>query len=486
MTDKLLSVHLLEASAVVLACGLFQSEHLNIVTDSMFVARLCQVMSGPGISTSHAAIIIEEALSSRQGTISVIHVNSHNPIKGFFQISNNKADAAAKGLWTLQDAQQLHEVLHVRAKALAKKCSILIADARHIVASCPHCQKVSLWSSGVNPRGLKASEIWQSDFTLCQLLKPRVWLAVTVDTYSGMSIATRHAKANSKATIQHWVVVVPRILCYSDNDVLPHLEENPLRQKRELIITISLTVLLGLGAMGTATGVSALVSRNQGLAQLQTTVDEDLRRIQKTISDLEESVDSLAEVALQNRRRLDLLLMHQGAFRKLPAECRTSLRDDIKSEAILLRSTHHRRTMGGLTTRLNSSKDSSPRPSDLTYGAIQAGMKHQLVSALTIHFVDECLFRIPTGKYGPPDGPRGITTEDLAPLFNLLHGSKDLDLLLTPEARESIQKLQEAPSSRQAHWYELSLPFQFTILEENYRKLQKNFQAGIVPSETLK
>ncbi|XP_014110209.1 PREDICTED: endogenous retrovirus group K member 113 Pol protein-like [Pseudopodoces humilis] len=207
MTAKSLSVQLLEASAVVLACGLFQSEHLNI-TDSMFVARLCQPMSGPGISISSAAAMIEEALFSRQGTISVIHVNSHNPIKGFFQIGNDKANAAAKGLWTLQDARQLHESLHVGAKALVKKCNISIADARHIVAICPHCQKAPLWSSGINPRGLKASEIWQTDFTLCQILKPRAWLAVTVDTYSGMIVVTQHAKTNSKATIQHWLTAM--------------------------------------------------------------------------------------------------------------------------------------------------------------------------------------------------------------------------------------------------------------------------------------
>ncbi|NXP43049.1 POL1 protein, partial [Leiothrix lutea] len=141
MTDKSLSVQLLEASAIVLACGLFQSEHLNKLTDSMFSAKLCQARSRPGVSVTSAAIMIEEALSSQQGTISVIHINSHNPVKGFFQIGNDKADAAAKGLWTLQEARHLHELLHVVAKALAKKYNIPITDASHIVATCPHCQK---------------------------------------------------------------------------------------------------------------------------------------------------------------------------------------------------------------------------------------------------------------------------------------------------------------------------------------------------------
>ncbi|NWT50701.1 POL1 protein, partial [Erythrocercus mccallii] len=141
MTNKALSVQLLEASAIVLACGLFQTEHLNIVTDSMFAAKLCLAMSRPGVSTSSAASMIEEALASRQGTISVIHINSHDPVKGFFQTGNDKADAAAKGVWTLQDARQLHEMLHIGAKALAKKCYIPVVDAKHVVATCPHCQK---------------------------------------------------------------------------------------------------------------------------------------------------------------------------------------------------------------------------------------------------------------------------------------------------------------------------------------------------------
>ncbi|NXN91857.1 POL1 protein, partial [Rhinopomastus cyanomelas] len=136
MTDSALSAQQLEAMAVVLACGLFPTEHLNIVTDSMFVAKLCLAMSGPGVSTSMAALTLEEALFSRKDAISVIHVNSHNPVKGFFQIGNDKADAAAKGLWTLRDARQLHESLHIGAKALAKRCGIPVVDAKHVVATC--------------------------------------------------------------------------------------------------------------------------------------------------------------------------------------------------------------------------------------------------------------------------------------------------------------------------------------------------------------
>ncbi|NWI99803.1 POL1 protein, partial [Crypturellus undulatus] len=141
MTDCALSVQQLETAAVVLTCGLFPTEHLNIVTDSMFVVKLCLAMLGPGLSASPIALMLEEALFSRKGTISVIHVNSHNPIKGFYQSGNDKADTAAKQLWTLRDARQLHESLHIGAKALSKRCKIPVTDARHIIATCPHCQK---------------------------------------------------------------------------------------------------------------------------------------------------------------------------------------------------------------------------------------------------------------------------------------------------------------------------------------------------------
>ncbi|NWH41492.1 POL1 protein, partial [Chloropsis hardwickii] len=141
MTDPVLSVQQLEAGALVLACELFTTEHLNIVTDSMFVAKLSLAMSRPGVSTSAIAMQIEDAIYSREGTISVIHINSHDPIKGFFQTGNDKADAAAKGLWTLRDARQLHDSLHIGAKALEKRCGISATNAKHVVATCPHCQK---------------------------------------------------------------------------------------------------------------------------------------------------------------------------------------------------------------------------------------------------------------------------------------------------------------------------------------------------------
>ncbi|RMC19871.1 hypothetical protein DUI87_03437 [Hirundo rustica rustica] len=110
------------------------------------------------------------------------------------------------------------------------------------------------------------------------------------------------------------VLIVPRVLYHQEEEMYHFLEETILLRKREVITGITIAMLLGLGATGTATGVSALVTQHQRLSQLQMTIDEDLLRTEKSISSLERSISSLLEVILQNRRGLDLLLMQQGGL----------------------------------------------------------------------------------------------------------------------------------------------------------------------------
>ncbi|RMC22142.1 hypothetical protein DUI87_03015 [Hirundo rustica rustica] len=113
-----------------------------------------------------------------------------------------------------------------------------------------------------------------------------------------------------------------RVLYHQEEEMYRFLEETIQLCKREVIKGITIAMLLGLGATGTATGVSALVTQHQRLSQLQMTIDEDLLRIEKSISSLERSISSLSEVVLQNRRGLDLLLMQQrGLCAALREEC---------------------------------------------------------------------------------------------------------------------------------------------------------------------
>ncbi|RMC06983.1 hypothetical protein DUI87_16436 [Hirundo rustica rustica] len=60
----------------------------------------------------------------------------------------------------------------------------------------------------------------------------------------------------------------------------------------------------------------------------------------------------------------------------------------------------------------------------------------------------------------------GLTTNDLAPLFNLLKGGEELSSprVLTPEAEKALEKVQDAMSKRQAHRIDPELPFKFIIM----------------------
>lgn len=72
---------------------------------------------------------------------------------------------------------------------------------------------------------------------------------------------------------------------------------------------LTLSLLLGVSLGGLGTGLSALVTQNQYYSNLCVTIDMGIERTEKSISHLEESLSSLAEVVLHNRRGLDLLFL---------------------------------------------------------------------------------------------------------------------------------------------------------------------------------
>ncbi|TRZ19339.1 hypothetical protein HGM15179_007756 [Zosterops borbonicus] len=146
-----------------------------------------------------------------------------------------------------------------------------------------------------------------------------VWACHTTGITPCVSI--RQFDATNDFCVQ--VAVIPRILYHTDDEVMLHFEARH-REKRELVTAVSLAVLLTLGGTGAATGISSLVTQKQNLLQLQRAIDEDLLEIHKNILKLEESLFSLSEMVLQNRRGLDLLLMQQGGLcAALNEECCT-------------------------------------------------------------------------------------------------------------------------------------------------------------------
>ena len=84
-----------------------------------------------------------------------------------------------------------------------------------------------------------------------------------------------------------------------------------------------LVVLLGLEAAGTGTGIASLVTSQQNVQryhELNVAISQDLEDLREGIDQLTDSLASLSEVVLQNRRGLDLLLLQQGGLCALFSE----------------------------------------------------------------------------------------------------------------------------------------------------------------------
>lgn len=96
--------------------------------------------------------------------------------------------------------------------------------------------------------------------------------------------------------------------------------EPPRRVKKNPLL---IPIIATIGIIGsTAVGAGAYVHSDNSLRMLSQTFSKDISLLQDQVVYLERQVDSLAEVALQNRRGLDLLFLKQGRLcAALDEEC---------------------------------------------------------------------------------------------------------------------------------------------------------------------
>ncbi|KAM4812163.1 syncytin-1-like [Urocitellus parryii] len=93
---------------------------------------------------------------------------------------------------------------------------------------------------------------------------------------------------------------------------IPSLETLVRRHRRAvqalpLLATLGITAAVGTGTAGLGTAIHSYCRLSQQLI-------DDVQTLSGTIGDLQDQIDSLAEVVLQNRRGLDLLTANQGGI----------------------------------------------------------------------------------------------------------------------------------------------------------------------------
>ncbi|XP_045438182.1 syncytin-2-like [Pipistrellus kuhlii] len=118
----------------------------------------------------------------------------------------------------------------------------------------------------------------------------------------------------------NWTGLCIQAILLPDIDIVPGDEPVPLpcleyisgRSKRAVQF---IPLLIGLGVTGAvATGSAGLGVVVNSYVKLSNQLIDDVQALSGTINDLQDQIDSLAEVVLQNRRGLDLLTAEQGGI----------------------------------------------------------------------------------------------------------------------------------------------------------------------------
>ncbi|RMC18088.1 hypothetical protein DUI87_04967 [Hirundo rustica rustica] len=91
------------------------------------------------------------------------------------------------------------------AHTLQKQFQLTPAEAHDIVESCDNCHALDApLPAGVNSRGLRVLEIWQTDVTQVAEFGQPKYVHVTVNTFSSAMWASAHTGEKTRNVIAHW------------------------------------------------------------------------------------------------------------------------------------------------------------------------------------------------------------------------------------------------------------------------------------------
>ncbi|NXX98132.1 ENV1 protein, partial [Centropus bengalensis] len=145
------------------------------------------------------------------------------------------------------------------------------------------------------------------------------WVCSTIGVTPCLSLG----KFNESPEYCVQVSIVPKFFYHSE-ELAYNSQTTPEHHlsKREPLTALTVATLMIIGHAGMGMGVASLVQQSKEFSALRVAVDEDLARIEQSISALEQSIRSLSEVVLQNRRGLDLMFLQQGGvYAALREEC---------------------------------------------------------------------------------------------------------------------------------------------------------------------
>ncbi|RMC11090.1 hypothetical protein DUI87_12002 [Hirundo rustica rustica] len=211
------SAQLVELKAAVMAFEKFSQEPFNLITDSAYVADIAQRLSCSVLKeVSNPALFdllkaLWCAIQARVHPYYVLHVWNHTNLPGFVAEGNARADKLANPAWVapqpdvLVQAKASHGFFHQNAHTLQKQFQLTATEARELVESCDDCHALGApLPAGVNPRGLKALELWQTDVTQVAEFGRLKYVHVTVDTFSSAMWASAHTGEKARDVIAHW------------------------------------------------------------------------------------------------------------------------------------------------------------------------------------------------------------------------------------------------------------------------------------------
>ncbi|TRZ08157.1 hypothetical protein HGM15179_018950 [Zosterops borbonicus] len=211
------SAQLVELRAAIMASERFSQEPFNLVMDSAYAADIAQWLGHSVLKeVSNAALFhllktLWCAIQARVHPFYILHVRSHTNLPGFIVEGNARADKLANPMWvapqpdTLVQAKASHGLFHKNAHTLQKQFQLMPTEACYIVESCDDCHALAApLLAGVNPRGLRALELWQTDVTQVAKFGRFKYVHVTVDTFSSAMWASAHTGEKTHNVIAHW------------------------------------------------------------------------------------------------------------------------------------------------------------------------------------------------------------------------------------------------------------------------------------------